>query len=152
MTGKSLPKAHIFESTNPHHDGKLLIEFQAQTWGEHVVYRNCFWHSEQFLYTTCSHHILQKGELLTKIYLYWSLVPTGGVLTLRQAWYPQKHEMPKKIRPRHILVPLMNKSLVFDFFIFKWEKSLQEEYWSLMDLYFGQSICPQQTDTDCYIT
>ena len=24
-------------------------KFQAQTWGEHVVYRNCFWHSEQFL-------------------------------------------------------------------------------------------------------
>jgi hypothetical protein len=44
--------------------------FQAQTWGEHVVYRNCFWHSEQFLYTTCSPHVLQKAELLTKIYLY----------------------------------------------------------------------------------
>ena len=29
-------------------------KFQAQTWGEHVVYRNCVWHSEQFLYTTCS--------------------------------------------------------------------------------------------------
>ena len=46
-------------------------KFQAQTWGEHVVYRNCFWHSEQFLYTTCSPHVLQKEELLTKIYLYW---------------------------------------------------------------------------------
>ena len=45
-------------------------KFQAQTWGEHVVYRNCFWHSEQFLYTTCSPHVLQKEELLTKIYLY----------------------------------------------------------------------------------
>ena len=22
-------------------------KFQTQTWGEHVVYRNCFWHSEQ---------------------------------------------------------------------------------------------------------
>ena len=47
-------------------------KFQAQTWGEHVVYRNCFWHSEQFLYTTCFPHILQKEKLLTKIYLYWS--------------------------------------------------------------------------------
>ena len=28
------------------------LKFQAQTWGEHVVYRNRFWHSEQFLYTT----------------------------------------------------------------------------------------------------
>ena len=45
-------------------------KFQAQTWGEHVVYRNCFRHSEQFLYTTCSPHVLQKEELLTKIYLY----------------------------------------------------------------------------------
>ena len=45
-------------------------KFQAQTWGEHVVYRNCFWHSEQFLYTTCSPHVLQKEELLIKIYLY----------------------------------------------------------------------------------
>ena len=45
-------------------------KFQAQTWGEHDVYRNCFWHSEQFLYTTCSPHVLQKEELLTKIYLY----------------------------------------------------------------------------------
>ena len=44
-------------------------KLQAQTWGEHVVYRNCFYHSEQFLYTTCSPHVLQKEELLTKIYL-----------------------------------------------------------------------------------
>jgi hypothetical protein len=44
-------------------------KFQAQTWGEHVVYRICLWHSEQFLYTTCSPHVLQKEELLTKIYL-----------------------------------------------------------------------------------
>ena len=48
-------------------------KFQAQTWGEHVVYRNCFWHSEQFFYTTCSPHVLQIEELLTKIYLY--LIP-----------------------------------------------------------------------------
>ena len=29
-------------------------KFKAQTWGEYVVYRNCFWHSEQFLYIPCS--------------------------------------------------------------------------------------------------
>ena len=46
-----------------------IWKFQAQTWREHVVYRNCFWHSEQFSYTTCSPHVLQKEELLTKIYL-----------------------------------------------------------------------------------
>ena len=51
-------------------------KFQAQTWGEHVVYRNCFWHSEQFLYTTSSPHVLQKEELQTKIYLYYTKIPT----------------------------------------------------------------------------
>ena len=35
-------------------------KFQAHTWGEHVVYRNCFWHSEQFLYTTCFHMFCKK--------------------------------------------------------------------------------------------
>ena len=44
--------------------------FQAQAWGEQVGYRNCFRYSEQFLYTTCSPHVLQKEELLTKICLY----------------------------------------------------------------------------------
>ena len=37
------------------------------------MYRNCFRHSEQFLYTTCSPHVLQKEELLIKIYLYSAL-------------------------------------------------------------------------------
>ena len=50
-------------------------KFQAQTWEEHVVYRNCFCHSEQFLYTTCSPHVLQKEELRTKIYLYFAQKP-----------------------------------------------------------------------------
>ena len=46
-------------------------KFKAQTWGEHVEYRNCFWHLEQFLNTTYSPHVLQKEELLKKIYLYY---------------------------------------------------------------------------------
>ena len=49
-------------------------KFQAQTRGEHVVYRNCFWLSEQFLYTTCSPNVLQKEKLLTKIYLYYTYI------------------------------------------------------------------------------
>ena len=77
-TGKSLSEALIFASTLTHNmttDCSLNYKFntwkfQAQTWGEHVVYRNCFWHSEQFLYTTCSLHVRQKEDLLTKIYLY----------------------------------------------------------------------------------
>ena len=38
-----------------------------------------FLHSEQFQYTTCSPHVLQKEKLLTKIYLYaifvYSIIP-----------------------------------------------------------------------------
>ena len=48
-----MSEALIFASTNPQYDDRLLIELQAQTWGEHVVYRNFFWHWEQFLYTLC---------------------------------------------------------------------------------------------------
>ena len=80
ITGNSLSEALIFASThNMTTDCSLNYKFntwkfQAQTWGEHVAYRNCFWHSEQFLYTTCSPHVKKKEELLTKIYLYgWYL-------------------------------------------------------------------------------
>ena len=41
-TGKSLSEAPIFASTNQQYDDRLFIAFQAQTWGEHIVYRNCF--------------------------------------------------------------------------------------------------------------
>ena len=40
-TGKSLSEALLFASTNPQYDDRLFIELQAQTWGEHVVYKNC---------------------------------------------------------------------------------------------------------------
>ena len=43
---------------------------KLRTWREHVVYTNCFWNSEQFLYTACSPHVLQKEELLTKICIF----------------------------------------------------------------------------------
>ena len=42
FTGKSLSEALIFASTNPQYGDRLFIELQVQTWGEHVVYRNCF--------------------------------------------------------------------------------------------------------------
>ena len=62
FTDKSLSEALIFASINPQYHIRLFTELRVQymkiatfrTWGEHVVYRNCFWHSEQFLYTTCS--------------------------------------------------------------------------------------------------
>ena len=39
---------------------------------EHVVYKNCSECQKQFLYTSCSPHVLQKEKLLAKIYLYKS--------------------------------------------------------------------------------
>ena len=51
FTDKSLSEALIFASTKPQYDDRLFIEFQAQymkikfqaqTWREHFVYRNCF--------------------------------------------------------------------------------------------------------------
>ena len=68
VTGKSFSEVLIFASTNSQYDDRLFVEIQVQYMkisssehgGEHVVYRNCFWHSEQFMYTTCSPHVLQK--------------------------------------------------------------------------------------------
>ena len=76
-TGKSLSEALIFASANPQYDDNIVHwstssiheNSKLRTWGEHVVYRNCFWYSEQFLYTTCSTHVQQKEEFLTRIYL-----------------------------------------------------------------------------------
>ena len=64
-TGKSLSEALIFASINPQYDNRLFIDLQLQykknTSSEHVVYKNCFlflfWHSKQFLYTTCSEFV-----------------------------------------------------------------------------------------------
>ena len=67
-TGKYSSKALIllWTRTNPQYSKRLFIEWRVQyihensnlrTWWEHVVYTNCFlflfWHTEQFMYTTC---------------------------------------------------------------------------------------------------
>ena len=73
-TGKSLSEALIFASTNPQHGNRLFIELQVQymkipssNLGRTCCVQKFFL---PFLYTTCSPHVLQKEELLTKIYLY----------------------------------------------------------------------------------
>ena len=68
-TGKSLSEALIFASTNQQYDGRLIIELQVQYMKipSSNLGRTC---CVQFLYTTCSPHVLQKEEPLTKIYLY----------------------------------------------------------------------------------
>ena len=61
-TGKSFSEALSLASTNPQYDKRLFIDLSVQymktTSSEHVVYINCFlflfWHSKQFMYTTCS--------------------------------------------------------------------------------------------------
>jgi hypothetical protein len=66
VTGKSLSEALIFAPTNPQYDKRLFIDLPVQymktTSSEHVVHTNCFlflfWHSEQFMHTTCSPHVL----------------------------------------------------------------------------------------------
>ena len=63
-TGKSLSEALILGSTNPQYDKILFIDLPVQymktTSSEHVVYTNCFLflYSKQFMYTTCSLHVL----------------------------------------------------------------------------------------------
>ena len=69
-TGKSLSEALILGSTNPQYDKRLLIDLPVQymktTSSEHgenmlctqIVFLLLFWHSEQFMHTTCSPHVL----------------------------------------------------------------------------------------------
>ena len=88
-----MSEALIFASTNPQYDNRLLIELPVQymkipssehgenmrrTWGEHVVYKNCylflFWHSEQLMCTTCSTHVLPMFSPCSElgIFMYWT--------------------------------------------------------------------------------
>ena len=46
------------------------MKIPSSNLGRTCCIQKFIWHSEQFLYTTCSPHALQKEELLTKIYLY----------------------------------------------------------------------------------
>ena len=76
-TGKSLSEALIFASTNPQYDDRLFIELQLQymkipssNLGRTCCVQKLFLTFRKFLYKACSPHVLQKEELLTKIYLY----------------------------------------------------------------------------------
>ena len=65
--GKSLSEVLIFASTNPQYDDRLFIELQVQCMkpGENIQSNFCTQHVLP--------HVLQKVELLTKIYLYEKL-------------------------------------------------------------------------------
>ena len=75
---KSFSEALILASINPKYDKRLFIELRVQykksTSSEHVVHTNwfLFWHSEQFIYTTCS-------ELV--VFVYWTGKSMNNLLT-----------------------------------------------------------------------
>ena len=71
--GKSLSEAFIFASTNPQYDDRLFIELQVQymkisssEYGENMLSTELFFDIQN---NFCTQHVLQKEELLTKIYL-----------------------------------------------------------------------------------
>ena len=83
-TGKSMSEALIFASTNPQCDNRLFIELPVQymkipssehgenigrTLVEHVVYISCseWQNKKQFVYTTCSHHVLSLEFSCTEL-------------------------------------------------------------------------------------
>ena len=85
FTYKSLSKALIFASTNPRYDDRLFIELRVQNMiirsSKHVImYTNCFflvWHSEQFMYTTCSElgiFLYWTGDSMNNLLSYFGLV------------------------------------------------------------------------------
>ena len=61
-------------------------KFQAQTWGEHVGYWNCFWHSEQFLY---AQHVL---PMFSKKKSFWQR------FTCTEAYAPVANRRPQSVR------------------------------------------------------
>ena len=73
-TGKSLSEALIFASINPHYDDRFFIELQVQYMkiprseqGENMLCAEIVFDIQNNFFTQ---HVLQKKELLTKIYLY----------------------------------------------------------------------------------
>ena len=100
ITGKSMSEAPFLHhlTHNMTTDCSLNFKFntwkfQAQTWGEHVVYRNCFWHAEQFLYATCFPHVLQKRRATDKdssISTYFSTASSLSMFFINQPLILQK--------------------------------------------------------------
>ena len=45
----------------------------CRTWGEHVVYRNCSECQKQFLYTTCSPHVLSLEFSCIELVIQWKI-------------------------------------------------------------------------------
>ena len=76
ITGKSLSESLILASTNPQYDDRLNYKFS--TWklqGQNMMCTQIvflFWHSEPFVYTTCS----ELG-----IFMYWTCNSVNNLLS-----------------------------------------------------------------------
>ena len=81
FTGKPLSEALILASINPQYDKRLFTKLQAQYMKiarlEHVGYSDyfllLFWHSERFMYTTCSEHVLSLQFLCNEVVIHWTI-------------------------------------------------------------------------------
>ena len=93
-TGKSFSEVLILASANPQYDKRLSIDLPVQyltipnlehgknmgrTWGEHVAYISCSecQNKKQFLYITCSPHVLPHVLSLefscTELVIQWTI-------------------------------------------------------------------------------
>ena len=74
--GKSLSEAPIFAWRHIVHwiTSSICENSKLRTWGKHVVYRNWFWHSEQF----CTQHVLL---------MLWASEKDIPVLTVKKGWH-----------------------------------------------------------------
>ena len=79
-TGKSLSEALIFASINPQYDDELQVQYMkipSSNLGRTCCVQTLFLTFRTIFVHNMFSHVLQKEELLTKIYLYNSvLVPT----------------------------------------------------------------------------
>ena len=106
-----MSEALILASTNPQYDDRLFIELQVQYMkipsSEHVVYTNCFflfWHSEQFMYTTCS-------ELV--IFMYWTRNSMNNLLSYC-GLVDVRISASEKDLPVHTVVHCLRDLMVFE--------------------------------------
>ena len=83
ITGKCFSEALILASTNPQYDKSLFIDllfsYMKTTSSEQVVYITCFlfWHSKQFMYTTCSELVVfmyRTGTSMNNLLSYCGLI------------------------------------------------------------------------------
>jgi len=108
-----MSEALILASTNPQYDHRLFIELRVQYMKiarfEHVAYTNWFfWHSEQFMYTTC----FKLGIFMDNLLSYYGLVDAR--ISASDKDFPQETVLEFYLYIRQEF--FLNKSLKWMFF------------------------------------